>query len=676
MRSLKEMDDQQFVRAKKDDLHYTGQINGKTYVVPHAFDSDGKSIPIRYHNVVSPNHVLHNNPTLTPEEMARVSQHIKDIHSLEEGSAMGWEVRKNGKPIGVKETNHKFALDYWEKRSRNTGHKFTLHPLHEHDQFVSESLTGPTRMQLQKHFEKEQGTVRQRLNATEKAHGVSGIQLNSTHEIVNWKQSMREDAMVQEGVWMVTDHLGHTHEVEARDHMEAKKKVVSVGGVHPKGIPMTQWHRVKVQPKVMGEENASLNEFRDEYGWHRELQTSRKPVPNHAYHASSDAELDNLHRFHSKKAQETLASDPRKAKRHQEYADNAKQILGYRKGLHESEQLTERTLSGKENAKKEEIVKSMKKNKAGFTSRYGDRAKEVMYATATKKAKALAEDVETLGEAQNFMTTYRRNESQNRHTQNVVHLAKHFGNETDKAQANFFLDELKKHGHNKHTEASYKLHEKLWPKAVAAHASGKASGRISESERLMEAVKKPSSEAEVYRKARKESQARNKKKESDKEEHSATFTTVKKVLNEVFTRKHFRQVAYVIKSHPDEEKRKALAAHHTEIFSKSNPRFDKKRFYAAANAPLNEDSEQLDELQMPKFGVVDRALLGGSPKETVRSVHKMSLDTLKSHHATARPAPKNSPRDWQQRAVKRQLERRGHATFDKSKIIKTKPQGQ
>ena len=36
--------------------------------------------------------------------------------------------------------------------------------------------------------------------------------------------------------------------------------------------------------------------------------------------------------------------------------------------------------------KREEIVKSMKKNIAGFKSRYGDDAKQVMYATATKMA--------------------------------------------------------------------------------------------------------------------------------------------------------------------------------------------------------------------------------------------------------------------------------------------------
>lgn len=42
--------------------------------------------------------------------------------------------------------------------------------------------------------------------------------------------------------------------------------------------------------------------------------------------------------------------------------------------------------------KREEIVKSMKKDTSGFKDRYGDRAKEVMYATATKMA--MKEEVE------------------------------------------------------------------------------------------------------------------------------------------------------------------------------------------------------------------------------------------------------------------------------------------
>ena len=51
------------------------------------------------------------------------------------------------------------------------------------------------------------------------------------------------------------------------------------------------------------------------------------------------------------------------------------------------EQINERTLTSGETAKKEDYVKGMKKSVSGFKARYGDDAKSVMYATATKMAK-------------------------------------------------------------------------------------------------------------------------------------------------------------------------------------------------------------------------------------------------------------------------------------------------
>jgi hypothetical protein len=53
----------------------------------------------------------------------------------------------------------------------------------------------------------------------------------------------------------------------------------------------------------------------------------------------------------------------------------------------EEVELDERTLSSGEMEKREKYVKSMKKGLEGFKQRYGERAKEVMYATATKMAK-------------------------------------------------------------------------------------------------------------------------------------------------------------------------------------------------------------------------------------------------------------------------------------------------
>jgi hypothetical protein len=48
--------------------------------------------------------------------------------------------------------------------------------------------------------------------------------------------------------------------------------------------------------------------------------------------------------------------------------------------------LEERSMTKPEMKKKEEIVKSMKKGISGFKARYGNDAKSVMYATATKQA--------------------------------------------------------------------------------------------------------------------------------------------------------------------------------------------------------------------------------------------------------------------------------------------------
>jgi hypothetical protein len=52
----------------------------------------------------------------------------------------------------------------------------------------------------------------------------------------------------------------------------------------------------------------------------------------------------------------------------------------------EAEQIEEREMSKPEMKERERIVKGMKKGMAGFKERYGEKAKSVMYATATKQA--------------------------------------------------------------------------------------------------------------------------------------------------------------------------------------------------------------------------------------------------------------------------------------------------
>jgi len=61
----------------------------------------------------------------------------------------------------------------------------------------------------------------------------------------------------------------------------------------------------------------------------------------------------------------------------------------------EEVQIDEKTLTKMEMKKREEIVKSMKDKAADFEKRYPGRGKEVMYATATKMAKKVAEQIDS-----------------------------------------------------------------------------------------------------------------------------------------------------------------------------------------------------------------------------------------------------------------------------------------
>lgn len=98
--------------------------------------------------------------------------------------------------------------------------------------------------------------------------------------------------------------------------------------------------------------------------------------------------------------EESLSEEPTNDEFTKEYEDQKASFEGKKKqpkvaagkttgvkAMPESVELDERELTPSETAKKEQIVKSMKKGLSGFKERYGERAKSVMYATATKQAK-------------------------------------------------------------------------------------------------------------------------------------------------------------------------------------------------------------------------------------------------------------------------------------------------
>jgi hypothetical protein len=69
----------------------------------------------------------------------------------------------------------------------------------------------------------------------------------------------------------------------------------------------------------------------------------------------------------------------------------------------------------------------------------------------------------------------------------------------------------------------------------------------------------------------------------------------KEAISEAVSRKHFQQVADLIKGHESQEKRNELATHHAGIFSKQNPRFDHGRFHKAAGSTAHEGPKSVKE---------------------------------------------------------------------------------
>ena len=113
-------------------------------------------------------------------------------------------------------------------------------------------------------------------------------------------------------------------------------------------------------------------------------------------------DIEQVDEANTETKQEFLARQQRLAAAHSETQKDPKRLArlmkipGYSDAMklaqkttqkEEVEDLDERTLSKGETAEKERIVKGMKKSLKGFKARYGDKAKSVMYATATKAAK-------------------------------------------------------------------------------------------------------------------------------------------------------------------------------------------------------------------------------------------------------------------------------------------------
>jgi hypothetical protein len=643
MRSLKthitELADPKFVKPIKTEYHYTGKINGKTFVVPHSYNYEmnigGKINPMHHHIVTSLNHTIHNNPTLTPEEHARVHAHIALHHGERESAKLEEGMGSHKVPV------------YHSDRKTLLGH-------------VKSSATSVGAAKVAK----SKSTSFERVNGK-----------------YAWVSSDPAVKKLEEHRYLGFDHKGGQHDIQATSTCDAHLKVAAKANT-----PKSQDHKIHVHLHTLDTPEGPKEVRHDTMFEETEESMIQEGRPIRG---------DVFHHHQTLIAKKTLKMSDAGARimggqTKEEARAHLKKMGWTQKQIHQHEhELNERTLTGAEDTKKEEIVHSMKKKLQGFKARYGDKAKSVMYATATKQAKRLAEEEvmnneETLTEGLHaYKVIHKGREIDKRkHAGKLFREAIKYGDEVTISH-NYGIDSGKQgtvlHPNKVRTNergvptdvpGAYKPVDHKKEHVVKLHSGSyavvpkgsltklKEDSMLKESEQLDELSKgtlksyikkaspslgyhsyvagsdtrrsetakkaarsffaKQGEESDKISKRREKGiqQAASKLEESSsalnefsntpkkpgslelwhnekvkqekemsermKREKSKTLNTIREVLSESFTRKHFKAIAEVIKSHTDANTRQKLADAHANAFTKDNPRFSHEKFHAAA----------------------------------------------------------------------------------------------
>jgi len=181
--------------------------------------------------------------------------------------------------------------------------------------------------------------------------------------------------------------------------MEGKKKQPSVAAAATKGVKeMPEEAEVDPDDFISETEESEIEEeVKDEYARKVDKYLKKKYNKEEVEHLDEAIPKSTNHALVHSSSKKIIAKGNKAEMMKKMKELNAKEKNSHHLGMTnrgkvgdtfgEEVELDERTLTKGEAETKEKYVKGMKKGLAGFKARYGERAKSVMYATATKMAK-------------------------------------------------------------------------------------------------------------------------------------------------------------------------------------------------------------------------------------------------------------------------------------------------
>jgi hypothetical protein len=597
--------------AVKTAHHYQGQINGKTYVVPHAslniYHKGGYAEPMRHSIVTSLHHVQHNNPDLTPEEHTRVHEHIKAIHGGQAPAKLKEEIKITTTPATRKEL--KAARPMRKGAAERFMKRFAAKTELEKKEQLSESK--------QKLYNPD-GSFRAGVKVTvDGKHGeISHVHHSQEHP--TYPHSYKVTDLGANDPYKQTRLRGNTF-ISHRDIKPLEERALTAAETDKKEDMV---HSMK----------KNLQSFKDRYGADAKsvmYATATKKAKELAersenfmftHHPGDPESEDKL-----KRAKQMLQGTGKKLHVRARLGKDNPNAHEYKNNTRHGHPASNRYQTIlKQDAKHFDVYKRPSIHEESHGSNFLDKDRTDAKINRRKSFAAHAKEKREneahkdnhhegpLNESLSaFMKTYKKNEARNEHQANMVHLAKHFGNEADQKEAQFYYDEQKKHGENRHSEAQSKLHRKLWPRAVAKHTYSNYNEEVDAMSQLNETlhayqvhhngkhidtvfygshedpadVKKSLVNHDGYDPGitiKKEKFHHLPVRKNLKEETPSKLPLIRSVLKEMSTRKHFQQVADLIKANPDAKKRQEFANHHATVFAAQNPRFNHELFHKAA----------------------------------------------------------------------------------------------